>query len=320
MSSYNIDYQIRRYNGTDWDNLFPYTKAANVIYGNSDVDTVLDSLVGHNHDDRYVRYDVNNQGLNATQKTNAKTNLDLNNVENKSAAQLKAAFTGSVSDQSDGFPIGSDVYDAINTAISAVYKPKGSSATIPTLSSVEEGWVYDISAAFTTTADFVEGAGKTYPAGTNIVCIMVSNTKKWDVLTGVTDLSGYVPTSRKVNGHALNSDVSIAAEDINVGGYDTTVKQYLVDLDNSKQANITPERGLSFSGNKLGHSNTAVTAVTTNSFKKIKYDAYGHITGSADVTASDIYGIQDVAQIFVGSSAPSNPKTGDIWLFGSDPA
>ena len=318
MASYNIDYQIRRYNGTDWDNLFPYTKAANVSYGNSDVDTVLDSLVGHNHDDRYVRYDVNNQNLNATQKANAKTNLDLNNVDNKSATTLKTEFTGAVASGNNGFPTGDAVKSAIDAAVSAVYKPKGSTNSIPALSGVEEGWVYDISVAFTTTADFVEGAGKSYSAGTNIVCIKVSGTKKWDVLTGVTDLSGYVPTSRKVNGYALDSDVSIAAEDITVGGYDISVKQYLINLDTNKQAKVTAERGLSFSGNNLGHSNTAVTAVTTNSFKKIKYDAYGHITGSADVAQSDIDPF--IVKVFAGSQTPTGAKAGDIWLFGSDPA
>ena len=51
--------------------------------------------------------------------------------------------------------------------------------------------------AFTTTSDFVEGAGKSYPAGTNIVCINTATSGtavyKWDVLTGMVDLSGYQP-------------------------------------------------------------------------------------------------------------------------------
>lgn len=318
MASYNIDYQIRRYNGSDWDNLFPYTKAANVSYGNnSNVGAALGTL-----DSNLSSHTGNTNNPHSV----TKAQVGLGNVENKSPAQLKTAFTGSVSDQSDGFPIGSDVYDAINTAISAVYKPKGSSSTVPTLSSVEEGWVYDISAAFTTTADFVEGAGKTYPAGTNIVCIMVSDTKKWDVLTGVVDLSGYVPTSRKVNNKALSSDISIGADDIDVGGYDISVKTFLVNLNTNKQDKVTAERGLSFGTgtgdtNKLGHSNS-ITELTTTSLKKIKYDAYGHITGSANVIQDDIdpyiSASQYVVKITAGSNPPANPKTGDIWLYGTD--
>lgn len=318
MSAYNIDYQIRRYNGTDWDNLFPYTKAANVSYGNSNVGSALGTLESSLS---------SHTGNTSNPHSVTKAQVGLSNVDNKSAATLKSEFTGSVSSESEGFPTGADVYDAIDAAISAVYKPKGSSATIPTLSNVDEGWVYDISAAFTTTADFVEGAGKSYPAGTNIVCIMVSNTKKWDVLTGVVDLSGYVPTTRKVNNKALSSDISIAAEDINVGGYDISVKTFLTNLNSNKQDNITAERGLSFgtgtgNTNKLGHSNS-ITALATNSFKKIKYDGYGHITGSADVAQTDIdpyiAASEYVVKITAGSNPPANPKAGDIWLFGSDP-
>lgn len=40
------------------------------------------------------------------------------------------------------------------------------------------------------------------------------------------------------------------------------------------------DRGISLSNGKFGHSNTAITAVTTAGLYKIKYDAYGHITGT----------------------------------------
>ena len=49
----------------------------------------------------------------------------------------------------------------------------------------------------------------------------------------------------------------------------------------------TAGTGLSKSGTTLNHSNS-VTAVTTAAFKKIKFDAQGHITGVADVSASDL--------------------------------
>lgn len=48
------------------------------------------------------------------------------------------------------------------------------------------------------------------------------------------------------------------------------------------------DRGISNVNGKFGHSNTAVTAVTTSALKKIKYDAYGHITGTDNVSASDL--------------------------------
>lgn len=49
----------------------------------------------------------------------------------------------------------------------------------------------------------------------------------------------------------------------------------------------TAGTGLSKSGNTLNHSNS-ISAVTTAAFKKFKYDAQGHITGVADVSASDL--------------------------------
>lgn len=53
------------------------------------------------------------------------------------------------------------------------------------------------------------------------------------------------------------------------------------------QNKITAGTGLSFSGTTLNHSNS-VTALTTTSFRKVRYDAQGHITGSSAVARSDI--------------------------------
>ena len=89
------------------------------------------------------------------------------------------------------------VKSAIDAAISSVYKAAGSTtfANKPALSSSIEGYVYNVSDSFTTTSDFVEGAGKSYPAGTNIVCINTATSGtavyKWDVLAGFVDLSNY---------------------------------------------------------------------------------------------------------------------------------
>lgn len=87
------------------------------------------------------------------------------------------------------------VDDAISTQISSVYKAKGSIAdltALPTPDKAHEGFVYNIESEFTTTGQFVEGTGKTYPAGTNVVCINTTGTTyKWDVLAGMVDLSNY---------------------------------------------------------------------------------------------------------------------------------
>lgn len=100
-----------------------------------------------------------------------------------------------------GYQTASDVTTAIDARISSTYKPKGSCtfANKPSLSSSHEGEVWNITDAFTTTADFVEGASKSYPAGTNIVVINTSTTStavwKYDVLAGFVDLSSYLTDS-----------------------------------------------------------------------------------------------------------------------------
>ncbi len=98
------------------------------------------------------------------------------------------------------FQTASEVTQAINSAISSVYKPAGSLAAAEIaaslLTSANEGNVYNVSEEFTTTTNFVEGAGKTYPAGTNIVVVntgtSASPVYKFDILAGFMDLSNYV--------------------------------------------------------------------------------------------------------------------------------
>lgn len=102
-------------------------------------------------------------------------------------AANKAYVDGKVS----GLQNAEQVQAAIASAISGVYTPKGTIAfaSLPTASAGNLGWVYNISDAFTTTAAFVEGAGKSYGAGTNVVCVdSGSGAYKWDVLAGTIDL------------------------------------------------------------------------------------------------------------------------------------
>lgn len=96
---------------------------------------------------------------------------------------------------------------------------------------------------------------------------------------------------------------------------------------------LDADRGLSLAGGKIGHSNTAITALTTASLRKIAYNAYGHITSSSAVTATDLTsiigdastsakGVMTTAQVTklngiasgaeVNQNAFSNVKVGDV--------
>lgn len=92
-----------------------------------------------------------------------------------------------------GYQTESEVDDKIASAISATYKASGSIAfeNLPTLAETNLGKVYNITTTFTTTADFVEGAGNSYPAGTNVAIVQVNNAYKYDVMAGFVDLSSY---------------------------------------------------------------------------------------------------------------------------------
>lgn len=132
---------------------------------------------------------------------------------NNTAASLGLATTSDISTAtadmatqtwvtSQSYATATNVNNLISQAVSTVYTPKGSLADISTLTTLaasgKVGDVYNVSSEFTTTNVFIEGIGKKYPAGTNIVLVEVEETKKWDVLAGSVDLSAYVKSSELV--------------------------------------------------------------------------------------------------------------------------
>ena len=122
-------------------------------------------------------------------------------------AQLSSALSAEITGKADsattlaGYGI-ADAYtkDEVDAKITATYKPKGSLAasgiTASLLVAANEGYVYNITEDFTSTADFVEGAGNSHTAGTNIVVVNTAAegetaVYKFDVMAGMVDLSSY---------------------------------------------------------------------------------------------------------------------------------
>ena len=86
----------------------------------------------------------------------------------------------------------------VDGKVSSTYKPAGSVtfANLPILSASVVGNVYNVTDSFTTTTNFIEGAGNSYSAGTNVVVVDAgSGTYKFDVLAGFVDLSDYAKTA-----------------------------------------------------------------------------------------------------------------------------
>lgn len=98
---------------------------------------------------------------------------------------------------------------AISESFSGALRPMGtvSFANLPAVSSASAGDMYNISDEFVTTSDFVEGAGITEPAGSNVY---KTGAGKWDVLAGspVTGVKGANETNFR------RGNVNITCENI----------------------------------------------------------------------------------------------------------
>lgn len=104
---------------------------------------------------------------------------------------------------------------SISESFAGALRPMGtvSFASLPALTSVTAGDMYNISDEFTTTDDFKEGAGNVIPAGANIY---KTSDGKWDVLAGtpVTGVKGAKETAyRRGNVNLTAADVGAVAED-----------------------------------------------------------------------------------------------------------
>lgn len=118
---------------------------------------------------------------------------------NTTQVATTAFVTGAVSTKANS----ADVYTKteIDNKLSSTFKPGGSVTfqNLPALSAGNLGKILNVTESFTTTADFVEGAGKTYPAGTNVAIVDVgsvgSPSYKYDIQGSFFDLSGYAEDS-----------------------------------------------------------------------------------------------------------------------------
>lgn len=140
---------------------------------------------------------------------------DLTNTGNDPYAQesdLPTDLSDLTNTAQDPYAKMSDVESRVVGAL----KPKGSVAfaSLPALTAANLNNMYNVSDAFTTTADFIEGAGKAYPAGTNVAIINTgsdaSPVYKYDAMPGVIDMSGYWSKSELVDITTAEIDTIIA--------------------------------------------------------------------------------------------------------------
>ena len=103
-----------------------------------------------------------------------------------------------------------EVDNAISESQTSTFKPGGSvtaAEIVPTLLVVGNlGKVYNATQDFTTDSNFVEGAGKTYPAGTNIAVVDVDTTGQTPSYKFDTQAGAYGIATQSGNGLMSSTD------------------------------------------------------------------------------------------------------------------
>jgi hypothetical protein len=200
-----------------------------------------------------------------------------------------------------GYQTSSDVATAINAKIASVYKPGGSVAfaSLPALSADNEGYIYNITDDFTTTADFLEGEGKKYKAGADVGIVAVKNGDsteyKYNVFANFVDLSAYMQlVNGATTGNLAKFKADGSVEDTGVAAGDVLTK-----VSGATSGDLA---GLDGDG-KPTDTGIKATDVSTH-----LSDTTKHIT-SDERTAWN-----GASHIYASKTQPEGLKNGDLWL------
>lgn len=122
----------------------------------------------------------------------------LSNISDAGTAAAKNS-TASVTSGSTDLVESGAVHDAIAAAVTSAWHAGGAKTcaelTSALLIAANEGMVYNMSDTGTTTADFIEGAGKEIGVGSDVAVIKVGSAYKFNLLPGLMDLTNYIQKS-----------------------------------------------------------------------------------------------------------------------------
>lgn len=156
------------------------------------------TLAGYGIKDAYTSTETNGLLENKANKATTLAGYGITDAFTKSDVTSKLGGKADKSTTLAGYGI-TNAYTKgeVDGMVSSVYEPKGSKAfaSLPAPTASMIGDVYNVTDAFTTDAKFVEGSGKKFPAGTNVVIVKEGNAYKYDVLAGTIDLSSYAKKS-----------------------------------------------------------------------------------------------------------------------------
>lgn len=134
----------------------------------------------------------------------------------------------------------------VDTIATGALKPSGSIAfaSLPALSASVLNNMYNVTDAFTSTSDFTDGGGVSYPAGTNVAIINTgtesSPVYEYDAMTGVIDTSSFA-TKTDVNGliTATTGTISTSATTATVNYTGTLLEAYATQGGNKVVTDMT---------------------------------------------------------------------------------
>lgn len=145
-------------------------------------------------------------GISAGAQANVIETIKVNNVAltpSSKAVNIPVPTDNSEIGNSAGYQTAAQVNAAIDSKMQSVIKPKGGLlfANLPTPSSANEGWMWNMDDSFTIDnrfKDYESGKTKTYPKGTNVYVIEDTPAEgstpavyKFDVYQGYIDMSSY---------------------------------------------------------------------------------------------------------------------------------
>jgi hypothetical protein len=124
-------------------------------------------------------------------KQDALTSTQLSNIADIPNKADISDIPTKVSDLTNDSHFATESY--VDSKVTASVRHQGSVAfaNLPSLVEANLNKCYNVTDAFTTTSDFLEGAGHSYPAGTNVMIVESGNSYKYDAKAGYYDLSIY---------------------------------------------------------------------------------------------------------------------------------
>lgn len=166
---------------------------------------------------------------------------------------------------------------SISESFAGALRPMGTVAfaSLPALTAVTAGDMYNISDEFTTTEDFKEGAGGIIPAGANIY---KTSDGKWDVLAGtpVTGVKGAKETAyRRGNVNLTPANIGAVAT-----GGDTASN--VASFTSSDVADGSASSWTSVATLTSGEKHTSLFAKVSQMFKNVRY--LYKMLGAADIS------------------------------------